>query len=134
MNLQAPKCISAFKNSTITFTRQNLRQQKKPLYDEEEEGAHKFVPITDPTAFLSNMLGLHNHIQINNSYTMSLANRKDDEEKPKLQHPTYVVLRCTTKYTFERIVGLIQSCLTEVNMFLKERECQVSIQEPVWPL
>ncbi len=29
------------------------------LYDEEEEGAHKFVPITDPVAFPSNMLGLH---------------------------------------------------------------------------
>ncbi len=32
------------------------------LYNEEEEDAHKFVPINDPVAFPSNMLSLHNHI------------------------------------------------------------------------
>jgi hypothetical protein len=32
---------------------------------------------------------------------MSLANRNDDEQNPKLQRPTYVVLRVTTKYAFD---------------------------------
>jgi hypothetical protein len=39
-----------------------------------------------------------------------------------LQCPTYVVLRVTTKYTFDHIVGLIHSYLTEMNMFVKEKE------------
>ncbi len=41
---------------------------------------------------------------------------------PKLQCPTYLVLQVTTKYTFGRIVGLIQSYLTEMNVFEKEKE------------
>ncbi len=68
-----------------------------PLCNDEEEDAHKFVPTDDPCAFPSNMLGLHNHIQISNLYTMSPANsRKDDEGNPMLQHLTYVVLQVTT--------------------------------------
>jgi hypothetical protein len=67
------------------------------------------------------MLGLHNHIQISNLYTMSLANRKDDKRNPKLQCLTYVVLQVTTKYAFDYIVGLIQSYLTEMNVFVKEK-------------
>ncbi len=93
-----------------------------PLYNEEEEGGHKFVPITEPTLFPSNMLGLHNHIQICNLYTMSPANGNNDEGNPKLQHPIYGVLWVTTKYAFDHIVGLIQSYLTEMNMFVKEKE------------
>jgi hypothetical protein len=93
-----------------------------PLYDEEEEDGHKIVPITEPSSFPSNMLGLHNHIQICNLYTMSPANGNVDEGNPKLQCPTYVVLQVTTKYTFDHIVGLIQSYLTEMNMFVKEKE------------
>jgi hypothetical protein len=95
-----------------------------PLYDEDKEDGHKLVLITKPSLFPSNMLGLHNHIQICNLYTMSPANRKDDEGNPKLQCPTYVVLRVTTKYVFDHIVGLIQSYLTEMNMFVKERRYQ----------
>ncbi len=68
------------------------------------------------------MLGLHNHIQISNLYTMSPANGKDDEGNPKLQRPTYAVLRVTTKYAFDHIVGLIQLYLTEMNMFVKKKE------------
>jgi hypothetical protein len=68
------------------------------------------------------MLGLHNHIHICNSYTMSPANGNDDEGNPKLQHPTYVMLRVTTKYAFDQIVGLIQSYLTEMSMFVKEKK------------
>jgi hypothetical protein len=93
-----------------------------PLYDEEEEDSQKFLPITEPSSSPSNMLSLHNHIQICNLYTMSPANRNDDEGNPKLQCPTYVVLRVTTKYAFDHIVGLIQSYLTEMNMFVKEKE------------
>jgi hypothetical protein len=93
-----------------------------PLYDEEEEDCSKFVLITEPSLFPSNMIGLHNHIQICNLYTMSLANGKDDEGNPKLLRLTYVVLRVTTKYTFDHIVGLIQSYLSEINMFVKEKE------------
>jgi hypothetical protein len=37
-----------------------------PLYNEEEEDGHKFVPITEPSSFPSDVLGLHNHIQICN--------------------------------------------------------------------
>ncbi len=93
-----------------------------PLFDEEEEDGHKFVLITEPSSFPSDMLGLHNNIQICNLYTMSLANGNNDEGNPKLQHRTYVVLRITTKYAFDHIAGLIQSYLTEMNMFLKEKE------------
>jgi hypothetical protein len=50
------------------------------------------------------------------------ANGKDDEGNPKLHCPTYVVLRVTTKYAFDHIVGLIQSYLTEMSMIVKEKE------------
>jgi hypothetical protein len=93
-----------------------------PLYDEEEEDGHKFVPIAEPSLFPSDMLSLHNHIRICNSYTMSPANGNNDEGNPKLQCLTYVVLWVTTKYAFDHIVGLIQSYLTEMNMFVKEKE------------
>jgi hypothetical protein len=93
-----------------------------PLYNKEEEEGHKFVTITEPTSFSFNMLGLHYHILICNSYTMSPANGNDDEGKPKLQRPMYVVLRVTTKYAFDHIVGLIQSYLTKMNMFVKKKE------------
>ncbi len=75
----------------------------------------------------THMFGLHNHIQICNLYTMSPANRNNDEVNPKLQHQTYVVLRVTTKYAFDHIVGLIQSYLTEMNMFVKEKEMHLAI-------
>jgi hypothetical protein len=78
-----------------------------PLYNEEEENGHKFVLITEPSLFPSDMLGLHNHIQICNLYTMSLANGNNDEGNPELQRPTYLVQRVTTKYAFDHIVGLI---------------------------
>ncbi len=91
-----------------------------------------FVPITEPSLFPSNMLGFHNHIQICNSYTMSLANRNNDEGKPKLQCPTYVVLQVITKYAFDHIVGLIQSYLTEMNMSVKEKEMP-SLNTRTWP-
>jgi hypothetical protein len=55
-----------------------------PLYNEEEEDGHKFVPITESSSFPSNMLSLHNHIQICNPYTMSPENGNDDEGNPKL--------------------------------------------------
>ncbi len=93
-----------------------------PLYDEEEKDGHKFVPITEPSSFPSDMFGLHNHTQICNLYTMSPANGNKYEGNSKLQRPTYVVLREATKYTFDHIVGLIQSYLTEMNMFVKEEE------------
>jgi hypothetical protein len=41
---------------------------------------------------------------------------------PKLQCPTYVVLQVTTTYAFDHIVDLIQSYLTKMNMFAKEKE------------
>jgi hypothetical protein len=63
-----------------------------PLYNKVEWGGHKFFPITEPSLFSSNMLDLHNLIQICNLYTMSPANRNNDEGNPKLQRPTYVVL------------------------------------------
>jgi hypothetical protein len=93
-----------------------------PLYDDVEEDSHKFAPITEPSLFPSNMLGLHNHIQICKLYTISPANGNDDEGNPKLQHPTYLVLWVTTKYAFDHIVGLIQSYLTEMNMYVKENK------------
>jgi hypothetical protein len=69
-----------------------------PLYNKDEEDGHKFVPITEPSLFPSDMLSLHNHIQICNWYTMSPANGNGDEGNPKLQRPTYVVLQVTTKH------------------------------------
>jgi hypothetical protein len=95
---------------------------KAELYNEDEDDAHRFIPITDPAAFPSDTLGLHNHIQISNLYTMSPANGKDEESKLKLQCLTYVVLRITTKYAFEHIIGLIQSYLNEMYIFVKEKE------------
>jgi hypothetical protein len=35
-----------------------------PLYNEEKEDDHKFVPITELSLFPLDMLGLHNYIQI----------------------------------------------------------------------
>ncbi len=67
-----------------------------PLHNEEEEDGHKFFLSTEPSLLPSDMLGLHNHIQICNSYTMSPVNGNNDEGNPKLQRPTYVVLRVTT--------------------------------------
>jgi hypothetical protein len=93
-----------------------------PLYDEEEEDGHKFVPITESSLFPSDMLGLHNHIQICNLYTMSPVNGNNDEGNPKLQRPTYLVLRVTTKYALDHIPSLIQSYLTEMTMFVKDKE------------
>jgi hypothetical protein len=54
------------------------------LYDKEKEDGHKFVLITEPASFPSNMLRLHNHIQICNLYTMSPANGNNDKGNPKL--------------------------------------------------
>jgi hypothetical protein len=93
-----------------------------PLYKKYEENGYKIVPITEPSLFPFNMLVLLNHIQICNLYTMSPANKNDDEGNPKFLCPTNVVLRVTTKYVFDHIVGLIQSYLTEMNMFVKEKE------------
>ncbi len=53
-----------------------------PLYNGEEEDSHKVVPTTEPTSIPSNMLGLYNHIQICNSYTMSPAKRNDERGNP----------------------------------------------------
>jgi hypothetical protein len=53
---------------------------------------------------------------------MSPANRNNDKGNPKLQPPTYVVLWITTKYAFDHIVSLIQSYLTKMKMFAKEKE------------
>ncbi len=53
---------------------------------------------------------------------MSPENGNDDEGNPKLQCPTYVVVWVTTKYAFDHIVSLTQSYLTEMNMFVKEKE------------
>jgi hypothetical protein len=53
---------------------------------------------------------------------MSPVNGNDDKGNPKLQCPTYVVLQVTTKYAVDHIVGLIQSYLTKMNMFVKEKE------------
>jgi hypothetical protein len=92
------------------------------LCNEEEEDSYKFVPITEPSTFPSDMLGLCNYIQICNLYTTSPANGNNDEGNPKFQHPTYVVIRVATKYTIDHIVGLIQLYLTEMNMFVKEKE------------
>jgi hypothetical protein len=92
------------------------------LFARAQKDGHKFVPITESSLFPSNILGLHNHIQICNSYTMSPANRSNDEGNPKLQRMTCVVLRVTTKYAFDHIIGLIQLYLTEMNLFVKEKE------------
>ncbi len=53
---------------------------------------------------------------------MSPANGNNDEGNPKLQRLTYLVLRLTTKYAFDHIVGLIQPYLTEMNMFVRGKE------------
>ncbi len=53
---------------------------------------------------------------------MTPANGSNDKGNPKLQRPMYVVLQITTKYAFDHIVGLIQSYLTKMNMFVKEKE------------
>jgi hypothetical protein len=66
------------------------------LHDKEEEDGHNFVLITEPASFPSNMLGLHNCIQICNLYTMSLVNRNDDKGNLKLQRLTYVVCVCVS--------------------------------------
>ncbi len=56
------------------------------------------------------------------TYTMSPANGNDDEGNSKFQCLTCLVLWVTNKYAFDHIVGLIQSYLTEMNMYVKEKE------------
>jgi hypothetical protein len=79
---QALKCMNVFKKNCKYLHKADRIVTINPLYDEEEEDGHKFVPITEPSSFPSNMLGLHNHIQICNSYTMSPENGNDDEGDP----------------------------------------------------
>jgi hypothetical protein len=47
---------------------------------------------------------------------------KDEEGNPKLQHQTYVVLRVTTLYDFDHVIGLIQSSLYDMNNKVKEKD------------
>ncbi len=47
-----------------------------PLHDEEGEEGHKFVPITEPSLFPSNMLSPHNHMQICNSFIIVIPTNR----------------------------------------------------------
>jgi hypothetical protein len=68
------------------------------------------------------MIGLGNYVQIGNAYTMSPIFGTDDDGNPRVQRPTYVVLRVYTKYDFDHVIGLIQSYLHEINIIVKIKD------------
>jgi len=90
-----------------------------PLYEVEEDDAVKFLPIGDPSALPLDVIGLGNYVQIGNAYTMSPAFGTNNDGNPRVQRPTYVVLRVYTKYDFDHVIGLIQSSLYEMNVIVK---------------
>ncbi len=95
LSIKVYECIQKFYKY---FHKADPMATINPLYNEEKEDGHKFFLITEPSLFPSDMLGLHNRIQICNLYTTSPTNRNDDEGNPKLQCPSYLVLWVTTKY------------------------------------
>lgn len=116
------KVYESIKGFFTLLHKANLATRIKPLYEVEEDDAVKFEPIADPSNFPLDMIGLGNYVQISKAYTMSPAFRNDDEGNPKLQRPTYVVLRVTTRYEFVHVIRLIQSSLYDMNTIVKEKD------------
>ena len=67
-------------------------------------------------------MGLGNHVQISNVYTLSPTFGTDEAGNNKLQHPTWIFFRVKTTYQFSHLVGLIQSNLNHINVALKEKK------------
>ena len=67
-------------------------------------------------------MGLGNHVQISNVYTLSPTFGTDEAGNNKLQRPTWIFFRVKTTYQFVHLVGLIQSNLNHINVVLKEKE------------
>ena len=67
-------------------------------------------------------MGLGNHVQISNVYTLSPTFKTDEARNNKLQRPTWIFFQVKTMYQFAHLVGLIQSNLNHINVVLKEKE------------
>ena len=79
-------------------------------------------PITSLEDFPPDTMGLGNHVQIINVYTLSPTFGMDEAGNNKLQCPTWIFFRVKTTYQFAHLVGLIQSNLNHINVVLKEKE------------
>ena len=79
-------------------------------------------PITSQEDFPSDMMGLGNHVQISNVYTLSPTFGTGKAGNNKLQRPTWIFFRVKTMYQFAHLVCLIQSNLNHINVALKEKE------------
>ena len=67
-------------------------------------------------------MGLGNHVQISNVYTLSPTFGTDEAGNNKLQCPTWIFFRVKTTYQFAHLVGLIQLNLNHINVILKEKD------------
>ena len=67
-------------------------------------------------------MGLGNHVQISNVYTLSPTFGTDEAGNNKLQCPTWIFFRVKTTYQFAHLIVSIQSNLNHINVILKEKE------------
>ena len=95
----------------------NPRSTVLPLY--ADEAGATILLITTVTCYLTDILGLANHAQISNPYTLSKVVGKDAEGNLWLQRPAYVYMRITTDLLFSNVVGLIQPNLNQIDVNVK---------------
>jgi hypothetical protein len=93
-----------------------------PALYEDAYGPSFDSPITSLEDFPPDTMGLGNHVQISNVYTLSPIFGTDEAGNNKLQRPTWIFFRVKTTYQFAHLVGLIQSNLNHINVVLKEKE------------
>jgi hypothetical protein len=83
-----------------------------PALYKDAYGPSSDSPITSLEDFPLGTMGLGNHIQINNVYTLSPTFGTDEAGNNKLQRPTWIFFRVKTMYQFAHLVGFFQSNLT----------------------
>ena len=93
-----------------------------PALYEDAYGPSSDSSITSLEDFPPDTMGLGNHIQISNVYTLSPTFGTDEAGNNKLHRPTWIFFRVNTMYQFAHLVGLIQSDLNRINAVLKEKE------------
>ena len=75
-----------------------------PALYEYAYGPSSNSPITSLEDFLPDTMGLGNHIQISNVYTLSPSFRTDEAGNNKLKCPTWIFFRVKTRYQFAHLV------------------------------
>ncbi len=90
-----------------------------PALYEDAYGPSSGSSITSLEDFPPDTMGLGNHVQISNVYTLSPTFGTDEARNNKLQRPTWIFFWVKTTYQFAHLVGLIQSNLNRINVVLK---------------